>query len=232
MTIRPVTTALQVNDKVSFRNTGKYWCNTGTISKINKRTNIATITLAIGQKTTMLLKNLQLKTDQDEEEGWWMWHLLLHLLLLAPTSNSASRTRRHPWYRDGRGGRGGGGGNDPPWYNPKEKSIEEKTGISGIPWFCTPAENGDKASFDKVRSFLKSHVGHNLYRGKDVTIILLAMTDAVLAKSQELSVPDKASKLKVNLWNMEVEEYIPQKGQLECTPSSDHLGAVYQIPSH
>ena len=133
----------------------------------------------------------------------------------APTAGDTGRTRRQPWHRGGRGGRGGRGNPTPPGTKPKEKTIEEKTGIPGIPSFCTPAENGDKARFDKVRSLLKSHVVQNLYRGKDVAIILSSMTDAVLAEPQELSTADEASKLKVKLWNMEVEEYVLQKGQLE-----------------
>ena len=59
-TTRPAIVALQVNDKVSILNTGKFWCDTGKISKINKQTKVATIILASGQKTTRLLKNLEL----------------------------------------------------------------------------------------------------------------------------------------------------------------------------
>ena len=69
---------------------------------------------------------------------------------------------------------------------PREKT-EEKVGISGIPSFCTPAENGDKVCFDKVHSLLKSHVVQMLYQGKDVAIILSSMTDAVLVEPVELT---------------------------------------------
>ena len=71
----------------------------------------------------------------------------------APDSDGA---RRRQFYQGGRAGRGGGRGNNPPGTKPKEKaSTEEKTSIPGIPSFCTPAENGDKALFKKVRSLLK-----------------------------------------------------------------------------
>jgi len=59
-TTKPVIPALKVTDKVTILNTGKYWCDTGTITKINKRTNVASIVLASGQTTTRLLKNLEL----------------------------------------------------------------------------------------------------------------------------------------------------------------------------
>jgi len=63
---KPIITALQVKDKVSIRNTGKYLCNTGTISKINKQTNVNAIVLTSGQKTTRLLKNLEPRTTKEE----------------------------------------------------------------------------------------------------------------------------------------------------------------------
>jgi len=40
-------------------------------------------------------------------------------------------------------------------------------------------------------------------------------TDAVLVEPQELTVAKELSKLKVKMWNMEVEEYVLQKSQLE-----------------
>jgi len=50
---------LRVKDKVTIPNTGKYLCDKGTISKINTRTNVASIVLASGQTTSRLLKNLK-----------------------------------------------------------------------------------------------------------------------------------------------------------------------------
>ena len=58
-TTKPPIQALKVKDKVTILNTGKYWCDKGTISKINTRTNVASIKLASGQTTTRLLKNLK-----------------------------------------------------------------------------------------------------------------------------------------------------------------------------
>ena len=126
----------------------------------------------------------------------------------APTSDGVSRTRQ--WHQGGCGRRAGGRCNNPPSTKPKEKATEEKTGIPGIPMFCTPAENGNKAHFDKMCSLLKSHVVQNLYRGKDVAIILSLTTEP-----QELSTEDELSKLRVKMWNMEVEEYVLQKGRLK-----------------
>ena len=59
MTTNPPIQALKVKDKVTILNTGKYWCDKGTISKINTRTNVASIVLASDQTTTRLLKNLE-----------------------------------------------------------------------------------------------------------------------------------------------------------------------------
>ena len=64
-TAEPVIPVLKVTDKVTILNTGKYWCDTGTISKINKRTNVASIVLASGQTTTRLLKNLELIKKEE-----------------------------------------------------------------------------------------------------------------------------------------------------------------------
>jgi len=64
-TTEPAIPALKVTDKVTILNTGKYWCDTGTISKINKRTNVASIVLASGQTTTRLLKNLELIKKEE-----------------------------------------------------------------------------------------------------------------------------------------------------------------------
>jgi hypothetical protein len=58
--------------------------------------------------------------------------------------------------------------------------------------------------------FAESHVVQNLYRGKDVAIILSLTTEP-----QELSTEDELSKLRVKMWNMEVEEYVLQKGRLK-----------------
>ena len=58
-TTKPPIQALKVKCKVTILNTGKYWCDEGTISKINTRTNVASIVLASGQTTTRLLKNLK-----------------------------------------------------------------------------------------------------------------------------------------------------------------------------
>ena len=66
-TTKPPIPALEVNDVVQILNTGKYWCDSGIISKINKRTNVATVVLASGQKTTRLLKNLELMKTTEEE---------------------------------------------------------------------------------------------------------------------------------------------------------------------
>jgi hypothetical protein len=66
-TTKPAIPVLKLTDKVTILNTGKYWCNTGTISKINKRTNVASIVLASGQTTTRLLKNLELQTKTEQE---------------------------------------------------------------------------------------------------------------------------------------------------------------------
>jgi ABC-type phosphate transport system ATPase subunit len=54
-----VEQVLRVKDKVTILNTGKYLCDRGTISKINTRTNVASIVLASGQTTSRLLKNLK-----------------------------------------------------------------------------------------------------------------------------------------------------------------------------
>jgi len=54
-----VEQVLRVKDKVTILNTGKYLCDKGTISKINTRTNVASIVLASGQTTSRLLKNLK-----------------------------------------------------------------------------------------------------------------------------------------------------------------------------
>jgi len=56
---KPSIEALRVKDKVTILNTGKYLCDKGTISKINTRTNVASIVLASGQTTCRLLKNLK-----------------------------------------------------------------------------------------------------------------------------------------------------------------------------
>jgi len=67
-TTEPAIPALKVTDKVTILNTGKYWCDTGTITKINKRTNVASIVLlASGQTTTRLLKNLELQTKTEQK---------------------------------------------------------------------------------------------------------------------------------------------------------------------
>lgn len=97
----------------------------------------------------------------------------------------------------------------------KKSQLKRRPGSQDSHRSAPLPRTGNKARFDKVRSLLKSHVVQNLYRGKDVAIILSSMTDAVLAEPQELSTADEASKLKVKLWNMEVEEYVLQKGQLE-----------------
>ena len=78
--------------------------------------------------------------------------------------NSRARRRQDYLARTaGRGGRGRGRGSTaPPSTAPRERT-EEKVGIPGIPSFCTPAENGDKARFDKVRNKLASHVVQTLY---------------------------------------------------------------------
>ena len=133
-----------------------------------------------------------------------------------PADGTTSRQRRSQAYQARRAGRGRGGGrgNTAAGTAPREKT-EEKVGIQGIPSFCTPAENGDKARFDKVRNLLKSHVVQNLYQGKDVAPILSSLTDAVLAEPQELSDADEDSKLKVKIWNMEVEQYVLQLAQLK-----------------
>jgi len=67
MTTESAIPALKVTDKVTILNTGKYWCDTGTITKINKRTNVASIALASGQTTTRLLKNLELQTKTEQK---------------------------------------------------------------------------------------------------------------------------------------------------------------------
>jgi len=56
---KPSIEVLRVKDKVTILNTGKYLCDKGTISKINTRTNVASIVLASGQTTSRLLKNLK-----------------------------------------------------------------------------------------------------------------------------------------------------------------------------
>jgi len=66
-TTEPAIPALKGTDKVTILNTGKYWCDTGTITKINKRTNVASIALASGQTTTRLLKNLELQTKTEQK---------------------------------------------------------------------------------------------------------------------------------------------------------------------
>ena len=59
-TTKPSIGVLRVQDKVTILNTGKYLCDRGTISKINTRTNVASIVLlASGQTTSRLLKNLK-----------------------------------------------------------------------------------------------------------------------------------------------------------------------------
>jgi hypothetical protein len=58
-TTKPSVGVLRVQDKVTILNTGKYSCDRGTISKINTRTNVASIVLASGQTTSRLLKNLK-----------------------------------------------------------------------------------------------------------------------------------------------------------------------------
>ncbi len=59
MTTEPPVELLKVKDKVAILNTGKYLCDKGTISKINTRSNVASIVLASGQTTSRLLKNLR-----------------------------------------------------------------------------------------------------------------------------------------------------------------------------
>jgi hypothetical protein len=135
----------------------------------------------------------------------------------APASTAdgmSSRARRHQAHLARRGGRGRGiGSTAPPGTAPRERT-EEKVGIPGIPSFCTPAENGDKARFDKVRSKLDSHVKQNLHQGKDLAPILLSLIDAVLAKPVELTAAQELSKLEQKIWNMEVEQYVLQLSQL------------------
>ena len=58
-TTKPSVGVLRVQDKVTILNTGKYLCDRGIISKINTRTNVASIVLASGQTTSRLLKNLK-----------------------------------------------------------------------------------------------------------------------------------------------------------------------------
>ena len=126
-----------------------------------------------------------------------------------------SRARRRQAYLARTAGRGGRGrGSTAPGTAPREKT-EEKVGIPGIPSLCTPAENGDQARFDKVRSKLASHVVQNLYQGKDLSPILLSLTDAVLTEPVELTTADETSKLKVKMWDMEVEQYVLQLAQLK-----------------
>jgi hypothetical protein len=55
----------------------------------------------------------------------------------------------------------------------------------------------------------------NLYQGKDVAPILLSLTDAVLTEPVELLTTDEGSKLKVKIWDMEVEQYVLQLAQLK-----------------
>ena len=73
----------------------------------------------------------------------------------APSADGMnSRTRRRQTYlarQQAERGGGGRGSTAPSGTAPRE-GTEEKVGIPGIPYFCTPAENGDKARFDKVQS--------------------------------------------------------------------------------
>ena len=62
---------------------------------------------------------------------------------------------------------------------------------------------------------MASHVVQTLYQGKDLSPILLSLTDAVLTEPTELSTADEGSKLKVKIWDMEVEQYVLQLGQLK-----------------
>ena len=55
----------------------------------------------------------------------------------------------------------------------------------------------------------------NLYQGKDVAPILLSLTDAVLTEPVELLTAAEASKLKVKIWDIEVEQYVLQLAQLK-----------------
>ena len=56
---KPSAEVLRVKHKVTILNTGKYLWDKGTISKMNTRTNVASIVLASGQTTSRLLKNLK-----------------------------------------------------------------------------------------------------------------------------------------------------------------------------
>ena len=65
------------------------------------------------------------------------------------------------------------------------------------------------------RQKLARHVVQTLYQGTDLSPILLSLTDAVLTEPTELSTADEGSKLKVKIWDMEVEQYVLQLGQLK-----------------
>jgi len=84
--------------------------------------------------------------------------------------------------------------------------MEHRSGIQDIPLFCTPAENGNKACFDKVQSLLMSPIVQTLYRGSDMVSILASLKDAILPEPVELSDKDEKSKLKTKRWNLYVEE--------------------------
>ena len=64
-------------------------------------------------------------------------------------------------------------------------------------------------------SKLASHEVQNLYQEKDVAPILLSLTDAVLTEPVELLTAAEASKLKVKIWDIEVEQYVLQLAQLK-----------------
>ena len=108
-----------------------------------------------------------------------------------------------------RGGNPRGGGRD------TATKVEQKGGIDGIPLFCTPAENGDKARFDKVCYLLKSHIIQTLYRGTDIMGILTNLEDVAIPEPINLTAEEESSKFKVKVWNPELEEYMTHKAQMK-----------------
>ena len=71
------------------------------------------------------------------------------------------------------------------------KLNSEAGGIEGIPLFCTPAENGDKARFDKVRSLLKSHIVQTLYLGTNIMGILMNLEDVMIPEPVDLATAEE-----------------------------------------
>jgi len=190
------------NDKVRI----KYKCNRGKVIKVNHATRRASIELSNGQRTNRLFNNIQVIQDIRINKMADAPVPQVPPATPVPVVSSAGRPGRNP--RNPRGNPRGGG-------RDTTTKVEQRGGIEGIPLFCTPAKNSDKALFDKVHTLTKSHIVQTLYRGTDIMGILTNLEDVMIPEPVELTTAEENNKFKVKLWNLEVEEYMLHKAQLK-----------------